>query len=101
MSEVIEQEGFNYDWYNLVNQYSEQYNGNEDNVAEFIDGLVPIYHNDIWEVAQSLNLGHLLVTEVPLHPEMTVYTLLQGLITQQYYMKFTEALIDIGIPELQ
>lgn len=98
---MSEEYSFDYDWYNLVNEYSEQYNSHEDNVAEFIDSLIPIHYNDIWEVAQSLNLGHLLVTEVPLHPEMTVYTLLQGLITQQYYMKFTEALIDMGIPELQ
>ena len=96
-----EEYSFDYDWYEIVKEYLEQYNGNEDNIAEFIDSLIPIHYNDIWEVAQKLNLGHTLISEVPSHPELTVYTLLQGLITQEYYSKFTEALIDMGVPELQ
>ena len=93
---------FDYDWPSIVNEYLEQYNGHEDNIAEYIDGLVPIYYNDIWAVSQRLDLGHTIFSEMGIiDPEMTIYTLLQGAITKVYYSKFSEALIDMGVPELQ
>ena len=89
---------------------NEVHNGNEvihkidmtkEELSEFIDSLIPIHYNDIWEVAQKLNLGHVSIRQNYIHPEMTVYTFLQGAITQVYYGKFTETLIEMGVPELQ
>ncbi len=94
-------EEFDYDWHNVVKEYLEEYTMDDGNLAEFIDSLVPIHYNDIWDVAQKHNLGHTIISEMSLHPEMTVYTLLQGAIIQVYYSEFTQALIDMGIPELE
>lgn len=98
---MSEEYSFDYDWHEIVEEYLEQYDGNVDNIADFIDSLIPIDYNDIWEVAQNLNLGHVNIRQNYIHPEMTVYTFLQGAITQVYYGKFTEALVEMGIPELE
>ena len=69
---MSEEYSFDYDWDEIVGEYLEQYDGNEDNIAEFIDSLISIYNNDIWEVAQKLNLGHVSIRQNYIHQEMTV-----------------------------
>jgi len=93
---------FDYDWHSIVNDYLESYSMDDGNIAEYIDGLVPIYYNDIWAVSQRLDLGHTIFSEMGIiDPEMTIYTLLQGAITKVYYSKFSEALVEMGVPELE
>lgn len=50
-----------YDWAECAKEFKESYDGNEDYIGEYIDGLLPVYYSDI-ENAYAYYFKHRAIT---------------------------------------
>lgn len=77
------------DWENLVKTFGRQYSiYSDDNVHEFVDGLVPINYYDIMEEARKLGVYH---NEIQAHQVgEPIWKILQYYIYEAYYEEFMD-----------
>jgi len=78
-------------WNEQVKEFKEQYNGDEDYIHEFVDGLVPIYYTDIMDVAVEIGATMMYVTSQVDEP---IWKVLQQAIFAVYLQEFSEALLE-------
>ncbi len=81
---------FDYKWDEQVQVFLNQYGNREEFIIQFIDGLVPIYHTDIWDVAWAYNLGNVALG-IEHATGHTVFELFQHEIAKIYHDEFAEA----------
>tara|TARA_R100001230_G_C5532173_1_gene65750 strand:- start:194 stop:448 length:255 start_codon:yes stop_codon:yes gene_type:complete len=79
-------------WKEEVKQFKEQYDGNEDYIHEYVDGLVPISYADIMDVALETKAYHYDVG--PNHVDEPIWKVLQQAIFAVYLQEFSEALLE-------
>ena len=78
------------DWHKAVKDYLECYEeDNQDNIHEFIDGLVPTYYWYILEETRKLEIYTKGIR--PHQVGQPIYKILQEYIYEEYFEKFTEA----------
>ena len=79
-------------WNEQVKEFKKQYNGNEDYIHEFVDGLVPIDYNDIMHTAIETKAYHHDVVESQV--DEPIWKVLQQAIFEIYLQEFSEALLE-------
>lgn len=79
-------------WNEQVKEFKKEYNGDEDYIYEFIDGLVPIYYNDIMLTALETKAYHYDVQEHQV--DKPIWEVLQQAIFAIYLQEFSEALLE-------
>ncbi len=79
-------------WNEQVKVFKKEYNGEEDYIYEFIDGLVPIYYNDIMLTALETKAYHYDVQEHQV--DKPIWEVLQQAIFAIYLQEFSEALLE-------
>ncbi len=79
-------------WKEEVKQFKEQYNGDEDYIHEYIDGLVPQYYNDIMHTAIETKAYQYDVVESQV--DEPIWKVLQQAIFAVYLQEFSEALLE-------
>ena len=79
-------------WNEQVKEFKEQYNGNEDYIHEFVDGLVPHFYNDIMLTAIETKAYHYDV--VTSQVDEPIWKVLQQAIFAVYLQEFSEALLE-------
>lgn len=79
-------------WKEEVKQFKEQYNGNEDYIYEYVDGLVPHYYYDIMHTAIETKAYQYDVAES--HVDEPIWKVLQQAIFEIYLQEFSEALLE-------
>jgi len=77
------------DWEELVKEFGKQYSiHSQDNIHEYIDGLVPIYYYDIMEESRRLKLYY---DEIKPHQVgQSIWKILQYGIYEAYWEEFME-----------
>jgi succinate dehydrogenase hydrophobic anchor subunit len=79
-------------WKEEVKQFKEQYNGNEDYIHEYVDGLVPIAYTDIMDVALETKAYQYDIVESQV--DEPIWKVLQQAIFAVYLQEFSEALLE-------
>ena len=81
---------FDYNWDEQVQEFLNQYGNREEFILQFIDGLVPIYNTDVWDVAWAYDLGHLILS-IEHATGHTVLEMFQHEIADIYHDEFAQA----------
>lgn len=79
-------------WNEQVKEFKKEYNGDEDYIHEFIDGLVPIYYNDIMRIAMETKAYKYDIVESQV--DEPIWRVLQQAIFAIYLQEFSEALLE-------
>ena len=79
-------------WNEKVKEFKKEYNGDEDYIHEFIDGLVPIHYNDIMRIAMETKAYHYDIVESQV--DEPIWKVLQQAIFAVYLQEFSEALLE-------
>lgn len=79
-------------WNEQVKEFRKEYNGNEDYIHEFVDGLVPQNYYDIMHTALETKAYHFVV--VGSQVDVPIWKVLQQAIFAVYLQQFSEALLE-------
>ena len=84
------------DWQQEVKQFKKEYNEEnyhiiEDGISEYIDGLIPVYYNDIYETYHAVIGTPLTIKIEDHHVGMALWHIMNHQIYEEFYSLFMEA----------